>query len=76
MRDFKHIKHRNINDPSKHIWHLKDGNISPVIVWSVVSIVTKVLPKAQNYCSFFKLNQSEKFHIIISKYFMPFRLIS
>ena len=71
MRDFKHVKHRNATDPSKHIWQLKDANISPVIVWSVGSIVTKVLSKAQNYCIFFKLHQSEKFHIIISKYSMP-----
>ena len=47
-RDFKHPKCRIIAELSKHIWKLKDANISQIIEWS---IVTKALSKTQlNFC--------------------------
>ena len=34
---FRHAKHRNSTELSKHIWSLKDDNIDYVISWRIVS---------------------------------------
>ena len=37
IASFRHAKHRNSNELSKHVWTLKDNNIDHSISWHIIS---------------------------------------